>query len=114
MVSTLASRGMIEKAVLGVLAVVSLFMMVGMVKKAGKRVELPPIEELVGIPPSLLAESDLVGEAGESDGVLEAVEVADDEFESTRMLEQIRELVKNQPDDVSNVIRRWVNEDRLT
>lgn len=112
-VGTLVSSGLIEKSMLGILAVVSLFMMVGMVKKAGKKVDLPPIEELVGIPPSLLAESDLVGEAGESDGVLEAVEVADDEFRSSRMLDQIRELVKSQPEDVSNVIRRWVNEDKL-
>ena len=111
-VGAMTSRGMIEKGVLGVLAVFSLLMMVGMVKKAGKKVEIPPIEELVGIPPSLLAETDLVGEASESDGVLEAIEVADEEFESSRMLDQIRDLVKNQPDDVSSVLRRWLEQDK--
>lgn len=109
MLGTIASGGWIEKSMLAALALVSMVMMVSMVKKAGKKLELPPPEELMGIPPSLIAESNLVGEAGESDGALEGIEVGDDEFASQRMLEQIRDLAGKQPTEAAQVLRRWMS-----
>jgi flagellar biosynthesis/type III secretory pathway M-ring protein FliF/YscJ len=101
--------GMIDKVVLGALAVVALAMMLMMARKAGRQVELPTPEELVGMPPTLETDSDLVGEADESETAMTGIEVGEDEIKLTKMREQVGELVKSQPDMAARVIHRWVS-----
>ena len=55
-------------------------MMVSMVKKAGRKVDLPSADELVGIPKALESDSDIIGEADESDTPMTGIEVGDEEL----------------------------------
>jgi len=100
--------GMIDKVILGALAMVALGMMLMMARKAGRQVEIPTAEEMVGMPPPLETESDLVGEADESETAMAGIEVGEDEIKVTKMREQVGELVKSQPDLAAKVLNRWV------
>ncbi|MCC6660863.1 MAG: hypothetical protein IT437_08255 [Phycisphaerales bacterium] len=100
--------GMIDKAILGALALVAVGMMLLMVKKAGKRTELPTAEELVGLPPALNTRSDLVGEADETDTPIEGIEVNEDEMKAGKLREQVSDLIKSSPDVAGRLLNRWV------
>jgi flagellar biosynthesis/type III secretory pathway M-ring protein FliF/YscJ len=91
------------------LALLSLAMMFLMVKRAGVTTELPSAEDIVGVPPPLPTdESEVVGEAIESAPVLEGVEVDDAALRRQQMKGQISEMVKQNPDAVANLLRRWI------
>lgn len=100
--------GLIEKAVLGLLAVVSLGMMLMVVRRSGKRTELPSAEELVGLPPKLQTSNDMMGEAEETDTPMAGIEVGEEEVASQKMLEQVGDLVKQSPDSAAKLLNRWI------
>lgn len=100
--------GMLDKVVLGVLAVVALGMMMLMVRKTGRTVEIPTMQELVGAPPPLETDNDIVGEADESETAMAGILVNDDEIKVQKMREQVAELVKNQPEMAVKVLNRWI------
>ena len=104
----LAGGGLIDKAVLGVLALVSLAMMAMLVRKATKRTELPTAEELVGIPPALQADGDLYGEADEGDVAMSGIELDEEQVRSSKMLEQVGELVSASPETASVLLQSWI------
>ena len=83
-------------------------MMVLMVRKAGKRVEMPTAEELVGLPPTLEAKSDVVGEADESETAMAGIEVGEEEIKSTKMRESVSEFIKQSPEAASKLLNRWI------
>jgi hypothetical protein len=101
--------GIIDKVVLGALALVAVGMMFLMVRKAGKKVELPSPEQLVGLPPALATRSDLVGEADESETPIEGIEVGEDEIKAGKLREQVSELIKKSPEIAGNMLNRWVS-----
>jgi flagellar biosynthesis/type III secretory pathway M-ring protein FliF/YscJ len=101
--------GLIEKGVLGLLALVSMGMMIMMVRKAGKRTETPSAEELVGVPPALEAQGDVIGEADEGEMAMPGIEVGEDEMQSQKMLEQVGELVTQSPEAAAKLVGRWIN-----
>jgi flagellar biosynthesis/type III secretory pathway M-ring protein FliF/YscJ len=101
----------IDKAVLGVLALVALGLMLSMVKKAARRVELPTAEELVGLPPQLEARSDLIGDAGEGESAMTGIEIGDDEVRVQKMLEQVKEYVGTTPDSAARIVNRWLTQE---
>ncbi|MEO1536057.1 MAG: flagellar M-ring protein FliF C-terminal domain-containing protein, partial [Planctomycetota bacterium] len=68
--------GLIETAVLLSLAGVAVAMMLLMVRKATRKVEMPSAEEIVGIPPALDGMGEIVGEADESETPMEGIEVS--------------------------------------
>ncbi|MCH8269698.1 MAG: hypothetical protein IH985_00610 [Planctomycetes bacterium] len=103
--------GLIDKVVLGALAAIALGMMLLMVRKAGKRAELPTAEELVGIPPALTPEDDIVGEADESEAPLTGIEVDDNEVRNRKILDQVEELVGEDPETAARLIHRWSTAD---
>lgn len=103
--------GLLEKGVLGVLSIVALGMMAMMVKKVGKKAEMPNAEELVGLPPQLDAQSDVIGEADESDTALAGIEVGDDEMQAQKMLEQVGDLVQSSPESAARLLSRWIDVD---
>jgi flagellar biosynthesis/type III secretory pathway M-ring protein FliF/YscJ len=76
--------------------------------KAGKREKLPTAEELVGVPPALAGESDVIGEAVEADSVLQGIELSDDEMKSRKMMEQVEDMVKEKPEDAARLLGRWI------
>lgn len=101
--------GIVDKAVLGVLAVFAIGLMLTLVKKAGKEVEMPTAEELVGVPPTLETPSDLIGEADESDLAMAGIEVGEEQVKSRRMLEEVSKLVETNPDAAARLMRQWIS-----
>ena len=102
-----ASGKLIETALIGVLAIVSLGMMAMMVKRSSKKVELPSAKELVGVPPHLDTIEDLVGEAGEGEHVMTGIELEDNLVEVQQLREQVAELIKQNPESAASLVERW-------
>ncbi|MEM9063932.1 MAG: hypothetical protein AAGB51_00415 [Planctomycetota bacterium] len=96
-----------DKAVLAVLALVSVAMMVSLVRKAGKQPEMPSAEEIVGIPPALQDAGDLIGEAEESESALEGLEVDDEHMQRDKMRDQLTTLVSEEPEMAARLLNRW-------
>jgi len=106
---TILASGTVKNVALGSLAVIALAMMFLMVRKASKPGELPTAEDLLGIPPTLLAEdSDTVGEADDASPTLTGVELDDDDVRDHRLLEQINDLTRDDPESVAKLVNRWV------
>jgi flagellar biosynthesis/type III secretory pathway M-ring protein FliF/YscJ len=101
--------GLIEKGVLGLLGVTAMGMMVMMVKKAGKKTDIPSAEELVGLPPTLDAQADIIGEADEGEMAMEGIEVNDDQMQSQKLLETVGEMVQENPDAAAKMLNRWIS-----
>ncbi len=101
--------GLIDKALVGVLALVSLGMMLMMVRKAGKKLNIPTPEELVGLPPPKLDSGEsVVGEADEGDAPLAGIELGEEQLRIEKMRQQVTELVKQKPDMAAKLINRWI------
>jgi flagellar biosynthesis/type III secretory pathway M-ring protein FliF/YscJ len=101
--------GMVDKAILAVLAAVAVGMMLLMVRKAGRQAVTPSAEELVGVPPTLNTKSDLVGEADETDTPIEGIEVGEDEMKASKLREQVSELIQKSPEVAGRMLNRWVS-----
>lgn len=100
--------GLIEKGILGLLGVVALGMMISMVRKVGKKREMPTAEELVGLPPPLETVGEVIGEAEEGETAMAGIEVGEDQMQAQKVLEQVNELVDKDPETTGRLIGRWV------
>jgi flagellar biosynthesis/type III secretory pathway M-ring protein FliF/YscJ len=107
-VSSLAASGLLKQVLLGALAVLSIGMMFVLVRKAGKAAPMPTAEELVGIPPALQPDSDLVGEADEGETAMLGIEIDSEELKRKKMLEEVAELIKANPQVAVGVFNRWL------
>lgn len=101
--------GLVDKVVLGGLALFAVGMMLMMVRRAGKRVEVPSAEELVGAPPQLQTRDDVVGEADESETPIVGIELGEDLIRADKIREQVAELVKSSPDVAARMVNRWMS-----
>ncbi|PKL33885.1 MAG: hypothetical protein CVV40_00280 [Planctomycetes bacterium HGW-Planctomycetes-2] len=106
----LAMTGMVKTAALGGVALLALGLVVMTAMRATRRETLPTAAELVGLPPALDGASDLVGEAGEADSVLQGLELTDDEMRHRKMMEQVSELVGEKPSEAARILGRWMTE----
>jgi flagellar biosynthesis/type III secretory pathway M-ring protein FliF/YscJ len=102
---------LVDKMVLGGLALVSVGLMFMMVRRASRRATLPTAEELAGVPQTLHGETDLIGEADESEAAMAGIEVDDDQIHTQRMLEQVTHLVGERPEAVASLIANWLAAD---
>ncbi len=93
---------------LAALALLALLLMLLMVRKAGVREPLPTPAEMAGMP-APLSTGDVVGEAEESDVALEGVELDVEALRRYRMISQVNDMVKKNPDEVANLLRRWIS-----
>lgn len=109
MVLGMSMGQLIDKAVLGILGIGALGFMFTMIRKANKKQDLPTAEEIVGLPPALETKSDLIGEADESDTPLAGIELGEGEVRTAKLLEQVNELVKTNPEGAAKLIKRWVS-----
>ncbi len=101
--------GLVKPIGLGVLAIVSLFFMFNIARKASERETLPTAEELAGVPPKLEGDdAEIVGEADEAAPALEGVELDDDSLRRARMLEQLNEMASREPSELAGILRRWM------
>ena len=106
---SISGGGLLRPIGLGLLAVVSLFFMFNIAKKASVSEQLPSAEELAGVPPMLDSESgELIGEADEATPALEGMELDDDSLRRQQMLDQLNELAGRDPEELSGILRRWM------
>ena len=96
---------------LSLLAMVSLGLMFGMVRKATQQTPMPSIEELAGVPPVLAAEEELVGEAEATEATMAGVELDEDQMRTRKIAEQITEMVKTSPAEAANLFGRWIRKE---
>jgi flagellar biosynthesis/type III secretory pathway M-ring protein FliF/YscJ len=108
----LAAAGGVRTVVLTALALAALALMAVTVRRATKADKLPTAEELVGLPPALSGETDLVGEAGEADAALSGIELTDDAIQSQKVLEQVVDMVKQRPAESASLLNRWIQSDQ--
>jgi flagellar biosynthesis/type III secretory pathway M-ring protein FliF/YscJ len=101
--------GVIEKGVLALLGLMAMGMMVVMVKKAGRKTDIPSAEELVGLPPTLDAQADIIGEADEGEMAMEGIEVNDHQMHSQKLLETVGQMVEENPDSAAKMLNRWIS-----
>lgn len=107
----LLGGGLIEKGLLAVLSVAALGMMLSVVKKAGRKADTPTAEEIVGLPPALEGVAEVIGEADESETAMAGIEVGDEEMQAQKILEQVGELVEENPESAAKLVARWINVD---
>lgn len=103
----LGNGNLVETALVGILAAVSVLMMLMMVKRSSKNIELPTAEELVGLPPQLEGTNDLIGEADESDAAMAGIEVDDAVIQVQQLREQVGELITADPEGAAGLVERW-------
>ncbi len=100
--------GYAKEIAIGVLAVVSLFMMSSMVKKSTPApvAVVPVVEEGM---PNLSGGEILAGEAGFSNTTLDGMELDEDAVRTQQMLDQVTTMVKENPDGAAALVKRWLN-----
>ncbi len=108
----MARSGLLEKVLLGGLAAFAVLAMLLMVRKAGRSTPLPSAEELVGVPPALQHDQDLVGEADEGETAMTGIEIDDDALRARRMLDEVNDMVKAKPEVAASLMTRWLDLDQ--
>jgi hypothetical protein len=93
---------------IGGLAVISLFMVMMMVRKSAPAVAVAePVEP--GPPAQLAAGEDLAGEVGEGNPLLDGMELDDEAVRAQQMINQVQNMVKENPDGAAQLVKRWLN-----
>ncbi len=106
--SSAAGGGLVKQVFLGVLALAALGMMFMLVRKSASPIELPSAQEIVGVPPALEGDADVVGEADETQTAMEGIELEDGQLKVKKMLEQVTDMVKKNPGDAAVMLNRWM------
>ncbi len=110
-IGAMFGSGWIRHIGLMCLALISLALMFGMVRRASQRQDLPSVQELAGLPPNLGDDDELIGEAEEFDAAISGVELNESEVRSRKVAEQITELVKGNPGEAGILINHWLHRD---
>ncbi len=90
------------------LALMALGMMLYMVKRTTQEEAMPTVEELAGIPQSLPADDDLLGEAEEVESTMAGVELDEGQLQARKVAEQISEMIKSSPAEAGSLLSKWV------
>jgi len=104
-----------KEIALSIMAMISLTMVLMMVKKSVGPVELTEEEAvtmMAGEKPLDafgLEDSNFLDD--DNDGLLAGMEMDNDAIRSQQMLQQVRELVTESPEDASDLISKWINEE---
>lgn len=97
-----------KEVAVGVLAVISLFMVSTMVKKSTPAPLVVTQPEARG--PSMLdGGEDVAGLATEGGPQLAGMELDDDTIQTQQILDQVQQLVGENPDAAANLVKRWLN-----
>lgn len=104
-----------KPAGLAVLALVSVMMVLMMMRKAAAEVVVSRAEaeeESFEPAPVLDAGGAPVGEAAQTEGVLQGVEVDEETVRVRKMSEQVATLVKEDPDAAATLVKQWIMQDQ--
>jgi len=95
----------------GVLAVISLFMVLMMVRKGGipATVVTQPLAPAERPTPTLNANEAVVGSAAENNEALDGMELDEETVKGQQVLDQVQKLVTANPDAAANLVKRWLN-----
>ena len=86
--------------------------MMSMVKRSTQKTDMPTAEELVGLPTKMEPVKDeAIGEAVESETAMSGIELGEDDMKVQKMLESVGEMVAQDPDTASRLLKRWVQVD---
>jgi flagellar M-ring protein FliF len=98
-----------KEIVLGALAVISLFMAMMIVRKGPSATSPRPTAIAASSYPAALPGESLAGQAGEGDGLLQGMELDEATIRSKQMLEQVSNMVKEDPDAAAGLVKRWLS-----
>lgn len=99
----------VKEIAIGLLALISLFMASMIVKKGAPQptiVEPPEPRE----PPRLQSGEEVAGEVGGAASLLDGMELDEDALQAQQMVEQVQNMVKDNPDAAANLVKRWLNQ----
>ncbi len=97
-----------KEIAIGVLALVSLFMVSTMVKKGTPApVALGPMEDYET--PTLRSGEAIAGEASGGEQMLDGMELDDDSVRAQQMIDQVSNMVKENPEGAASLVKRWMN-----
>jgi flagellar biosynthesis/type III secretory pathway M-ring protein FliF/YscJ len=103
-------RGHIKEIGVGVLAMVSLFMVSMMVRKgapAPAPMTVLPAEPTE--PRDLSAGEGIVGNVGQGNTALDGMELDEDAVKAQQMLDQVQQMVQTNPEAAAGLVKRWLN-----
>ena len=104
-----------KEIAISVLAMISLTMVLMMVKKSVGPVELTEEEAVTMMagekPLDAFGLEDSNFMDDDNDGLLAGMEMDDEAIRSQKMLQQVRDLVNESPEDASDLISKWINEE---
>ncbi len=96
-----------KEIAVGVLAVVSLFMVSSMARKS-----VPPpvivMPEETKAPEDLSRGDEVAGEVGSGENTLDAMELDEDSVKTQQMLDQVSTMVQENPEGAANLVKRWL------
>lgn len=107
--ASMALGGHMREIAIGALAVVSLFMLMMIVKKSAPAPIITMPSAPQGPPGVLPTGEHIVGEAGDSDALLDGMELDEDQIKTQQMIGQVSNMVKENPDAAAQLIKRWMN-----
>lgn len=111
LLADLVGGGLVSTASVVLLAMVSLGLMFMLVRSASRADEMPSAEELVGIPPKLETEDDIIGEVGDEPFALEGKEVDEDVVRREQILEYLNNFAVEDSEEAAALLRRWLRDD---
>ena len=100
----------VKEIALGVLALMSLFMVSNIVKKGTPVpvLAVAPAPVKMG-PVTLSSGEEAVGEASEGNPLLDGMELDEDSVKAQQMLSQVGSLVDENPEAAAGLVKRWLN-----
>lgn len=109
-----------DKAGLAGLALISLAMMLMVVRRSGGGPGLPGEDEAAmqrmrrsgEVPPEMMQYEPPVGEAGEHENLLEGKEMDEAAVRTHQVVEQVNELIKNDPAASASILQTWIARER--
>ena len=108
--STLLSTSRMKEVALGVLALVSLFMVSTVVKKGNVQPAVVSSTSVAQVDDVLEAREEPVGIVGAADSSLTGLELDEEAIRSQQVVKQVSSLVKENPDSAAAMVKRWLNE----
>jgi flagellar biosynthesis/type III secretory pathway M-ring protein FliF/YscJ len=101
-----------KELTLGGLAVMSLFMVSMMVRKGTPALVTPGLAAAPAggaVPATLGPEESLAGEAADGRSLLAGMELDEEAVRNQQMLDQVSNMVKENPDAAASLVKRWLN-----
>jgi flagellar biosynthesis/type III secretory pathway M-ring protein FliF/YscJ len=102
-------RSHVKEIGVGVLAVVSLFMVSMMVRKGAPPPVIAPLPPEPNEPRDITAAESIVGNVTQANSTLDGMELDEDAVRAQQMLDQVQQMVQTNPEAAAGLVKRWLN-----